>query len=575
MRGGTAGAMPVPANGRGGLIYFVEVEGLKKNILICSAWPYANGSLHLGHIAGLLPADVLARYFRLRGDDVLFVSGSDCHGTPITVRASQEKRSPGDVAGQFHREFIDNFAKLGFSYDRYATTMDPEHQEQVQEIIRQLYSSGWLYPRTQAQTWCGNCRKFLPDRYVEGTCPRCGAKDARGDQCDSCGSLLDPGDLEDRRCKLCGQPPGERETQHLYFKLSGLQKELEQLLADKGRAWRINARELTGRYLREGLHDRAISRDIDWGIPIPMEGYPGKRVYVWFEAVLGYLTTSKRWAEEQGELGAWKNFWQEDAVCYYVHGKDNIPFHTVIFPGLLLALDGGYNMPDKIISSEFLTIEGKKLSTSKNWAVWIPDYLDNYSADALRYFLTVNGPEARDADFSWREFVERNNGELAGAWGNLVNRTVSFVDRYFEGRVPGGANPQGQQLLGDIEALFTTAGNSVEEGRFKEALKLAFEQIRACNKYFDSQAPWKTIKTDKEACAATIAVCIDAIANLAVLTAPFMPFSAEKILKALGKENAKWEAQKVQEGTPVENPGILFPNLDKEVIAKELAKLGQ
>lgn len=548
---------------------------MTRNILICSAWPYANGSLHLGHIAGLLPADILARYFRLRGDSVLFVSGSDCHGTPITVRASQEGRSPAEVAGQFHQEFTENFDRLGFSYDRYAATMDPEHQEQVQEIIRHLHDSGWLFPRTQAQTWCEHCQKFLPDRYVEGTCPRCGAKDARGDQCDACGGLLDPGDLEDRRCKLCGQPPGEKDTQHLFFRLSGMQEDIRQLLDGKGADWRINAREMTRRYLNEGLHDRAISRDIDWGIPIPIEGFPGKRVYVWFEAVLGYFTTSRRWAHEQGNPEAWKDFWKGDALCYYVHGKDNIPFHTVIFPALLLAMDREYNLPDRIISSEFLTIEGKKLSTSKNWAIWIPDYLENYSADALRYFLTVNGPEARDADFSWREFVERNNGELAGAWGNLVNRTISFIERYFDGKVPGGTNSQGQQLLGDIESLYTTAGNSIEDGRFKEALKMVFEQVRACNKYFDSEAPWQTIKTDKVACAATISVCIDCIANLAVLTGPFLPFSTEKILNALGAKSAKWEVLKIQEGTNVEKPGILFPNLDKEVIDRELAKLGQ
>ena len=548
---------------------------MTKNILICSAWPYANGSLHLGHIAGLLPADILARYFRLRGDNVLFVSGSDCHGTPIAVRAGQENRQPGEVAGQFHDEFVQNFDKLGFSYDRYAATMDAGHQEQVQEIIRQLHSDGWLYPSIQEQTWCDNCQKFLPDRYVEGTCPRCEAKGARGDQCDACGSLLDPGDLKERRCKLCGQPPGAREAQHLFFKLSALQKEVEQLLDKNGQDWRINAREMTRRYLKEGLHDRAISRDIDWGIPIPIEGFEGKRVYVWFEAVLGYLTTSRRWAQETGSPEAWKEFWSKDAASYYIHGKDNIPFHTVIFPGLLMALDQDYNLPTRVISSEFLTIEGKKLSTSKNWAIWIPDYLENYQADAIRYFLTVNGPEARDADFSWREFVERNNGELAGAWGNLVNRTVTFIDRYFEGKVPGGQNPEGEQLLGDIESAYSLAGNSIEEGRFKEGLKIAFEQIRACNKYFDSQAPWKTIKTDKEACAATIAVCINAIANLAVLTQPFLPFASSKVLAGLGIQEALWEMQIVPEGTPMEKPGILFPNLDKEIIDLEIKKLGK
>ncbi|HQE02309.1 MAG TPA: methionine--tRNA ligase [Bacillota bacterium] len=546
-----------------------------RHVLICSAWPYANGSLHLGHIAGLLPADVLARYFRLRGDAVLFVSGSDCHGTPIAVRASQEGRSPRQVAEEYHREFVDSFAKLGFSYDRYAATMDEAHQQQVQDIIRRLHADGWLYPRTQEQIWCDHCQKFLPDRYVEGICPRCGAKEARGDQCDACGSLLDPEDLQERRCKLCGEPPTHRQTQHLFFKLSAFQQQIEQLLAENGPMWRLNAREMTRRYLREGLLDRAISRDIDWGVPIPLEGYQDKRVYVWFEAVLGYLTTSKRWAAEQGEPEAWRRFWSKDALSYYVHGKDNIPFHTVILPALLLAMGGDYNLPNRVISSEFLTIEGRKLSTSKNWAIWIPDFLENYQADSLRYFLIINGPEARDADFSWREFVERNNGELAGAWGNLVNRTIAFTDKYFQGRVPAGQNDRGRQLLADIEAAYVTVGNAIEEGRFKEALKLVFEQIRACNKYFDSEAPWQSIKTDREACAAAIAACLHAIANLAVLSSPFLPFAAAKVLQALGVEDPRWQLCSVAPGTPVGKPGILFPHLDREVIDRELAKLGQ
>lgn len=548
---------------------------MTRKILICSAWPYANGSLHLGHIAGLLPADILARYFRLAGDDVLFVSGSDCHGTPITVRASQEGRQPGEVASQYHQEFVESFVGLGFSYDRYAATTDAPHQEQVQEIIRHLYDQGWLYPKEQEQTWCEHCGKFLPDRYVEGTCPRCGAKDARGDQCDSCGSLLDPSDLADKHCKLCGHQPGIKKTQHLFFKLSNFQEAIQDLAGKKGPHWRINAREATRRYLREGLHDRAISRDIDWGIPIPLPGYEDKRVYVWFEAVLGYFTTSKRWAEEKGDPDAWRDFWSKGATSYYVHGKDNIPFHTVILPGLLLAIDPELNLPDRIVSSEFLNIEGKKLSTSKNWAVWIPDFLENYSPDSLRYFLTVNGPESRDADFSWREYVERNNGELAGAWGNLVNRTLTFVHKYFEGLVPGGSNEEGDLLLGNIKALYAAAGNLIEEGHLKEALKLVFEQVRACNKYFDSQAPWQTIKTDKEACAGTIAVCIQAIANLAVLTAPFLPFASEKIFATLGLSAASWQWQTVPQGGQVLKPEILFPNLDKEVIEKEIAKLGK
>ena len=548
---------------------------MSRKILICSAWPYANGSLHLGHTAALLPADILARYFRLRGDEVLFVSGSDCHGTPITVKAAQDGLSPGEVARHYHQEFVDSFARLGFSYDRYTATYDREHQEQVQEIIRRLYGEGWLYPKEVEQYWCDHCQKFLPDRYVEGVCPHCGAKDARGDQCDSCGRLLDPSDLTELHCKLCGHGPRLRSTRHLYFKLSALQEKIAAMVEEKEGKWRLNARETTRRYLREGLLDRAISRDIDWGVPLPIEGYEGKRVYVWFEAVLGYLSTSRRWAAENGRPEAWKAFWGKDATSYYVHGKDNIPFHTVILPGLLLALGGEWNLPDRVISSEFLNIEGKKLSTSKNWAVWIPDFLENYSADSLRYFLTVNSPEARDGDFSWREYVERNNGELAGAWGNLVNRTLTFVHRYFDGIFPQGGNEEGKELLANIEALYGQAGALVEAGHLKEALKLIFEQIRACNRYFDSQAPWQTVKTAKEACAGTIGVCLRAIANLAVLTAPFLPFASAEIVRAFALAQPTWQWQEVTAGGPVAKPEILFPSLDRSVISREISRLGK
>lgn len=546
----------------------------KRKILICSAWPYANGSLHLGHIAALLPADILARYFRLQGEDVLFVSGSDCHGTPITVKANQDGRDPRDVAGQYHREFVDSFAQLGFSFDRYTATYDAEHQRQVQEIIRRLYETNWLYPKEVQQYWCDHCNKFLPDRYVEGICPHCGAKDARGDQCDSCGRLLDPNDLGDLHCKLCGHGPKLKPSQHLYFKLSQLQKGIEALVAKNEHFWRVNARKATQRYLEEGLHDRAISRDIDWGIPVPIDGYRDKRVYVWFEAVMGYLTTSKRWAQEKGCPDAWQEFWSQDATSYYVHGKDNIPFHTVILPGLLIALDDSLNLPNRVISSEFLNIEGKKLSTSKNWAVWIPDFLANYPADSIRYFLTANSPESRDGDFSWREFVERNNGELAGAWGNLVNRTLSFIERYFENRIPPRIEADSSLLTG-IKSLYQEVGNLIEAGQLKESLKLIFEHVRAANKYFDSQAPWQTIKTDRKSCENAINTCVQAIANIAVLTAPFLPFATTKIFQCLGLSQVSWCPQDLPSGGQVKKPDILFPNLDKDVIDKELAKLGK
>ncbi|MCX7950032.1 MAG: methionine--tRNA ligase, partial [Treponemataceae bacterium] len=357
-------------------------------IFIGGAWPYANGSLHLGHIASLLPGDILARYFRLLGEEVLFVSGSDCHGTPISIRASQENVAPESITNRYHEEFSRDFERLGFSYDLYSRTDQPYHKKVVQEAFLKLLDKGYIYKKTIEQTFCEKCNQFLPDRFVEGICPHCG-KIARGDQCDHCSNLLDPADLKEKKCKICGSSPITKPTEHFYFALSKLQKELEDYLG-KAEGWRENAVGLTKRYLDEQLQDRAATRDLPWGIDVPLDGCEEKKIYVWIEAVLGYFSASKQWAEEKG--GDWRKFWGDGVTAYYTHGKDNIPFHTLILPALLLAL-GDLNLPDRIISSEYLTIEGKKLSTSSNWAVWVPYILEHYNPDSVRYFMVANGPE--------------------------------------------------------------------------------------------------------------------------------------------------------------------------------------
>ena len=359
-----------------------------KNILIGGAWPYANGSLHIGHIAGLLPGDVLARYHRAIGDQVYFVSGSDCHGTPVAIRAKQENKTPQEISDFYHEEFAECFAKLGFSYDVYTRTSDVKHKEFVREFHRKLYESGYVYEKDVPQAYCEKCGTFLADRFVLGRCPECGS-DTRGDQCDACGTVLDVENLGDPVCAVCGDPVSFRESGHLFIEITAFQEALKELV-DTHPQWRKNAVAFTNRYIREGLRDRALTRDLEWGIKVPKTGYEEKTIYIWAENVLGYLSASKTAAEEKGT--DFKKLWGTDAKHYYVHGKDNIPFHTIILPALLLAHGAGWHLPDQIVSSEYMTLEGRKISTSRNYAIWIKDLLAHYEADSIRYLFLANGP---------------------------------------------------------------------------------------------------------------------------------------------------------------------------------------
>lgn len=539
-------------------------------IFIGGAWPYANGSLHLGRVASLLPGDIAARYFRLKGERVLYVSGSDCHGTPIAIRAAQEGVEPEAIASKYHEEFADCFRRLGFSYDLYTRTDDPFHHEVVQKLFLKLLDSGFLYKQAVEQTYCTVCDRFLPDRYVEGRCPHCHSK-ARGDQCDACSALLDPFDLHEPECKLCGCRPSRRETDHYFLALSKLQDRLREYVSQAA-GWRDNAVRLTRRYIDEGLRDRAATRDLPWGVDVPLEGFEGKKIYVWIEAVSGYLSASMKWAEENGT--SWEPFWSDEATAYYVHGKDNIPFHTLILPAILLgAGNGKLHLPDRIWSSEYLTLEGRKFSTSNNWAVWLPYMLDRYDPDSIRYFLTVNGPEQRDTDFSWREFIYSHNGELLGAYGNFVNRNLKFIVKSFEGRVPCGR--MDETVKNRLESLYATVGQLLEAGKCKEALEAIFALIRSANKYFDERKPWAQLGENSADCADTLFTCVQIIANLSSLLSPFLPFSCAKLHSFLGlpETGGGWAYSEVPPCRPLHSPEPLFERIDISRIEEELDKL--
>ena len=563
---------------------------MNRKILIGGAWPYANGSLHIGHIAGLLPGDVLARYHRACGDKVYFVSGSDCHGTPVAIRAKAEGRTPKEVSDYYHEEFCDCFNRLGFSYDCYTKTSGEEHKSFVQDFHRKLYESEYVYEKETPQAFCENCNTFLADRFVTGSCPNCG-NPSRGDQCDLCGTVLDPESLKDPICAVCKNAVTFRNSTHLYIAITKLEKELRALV-DGSSDWRKNAVAFTNRYLDEGLRDRALTRDLEWGIKVPKAGYEDKSIYIWAENVLGYLSAARQVIDKEVGKSHGEEVFRElfgaDAKHYYVHGKDNIPFHTIILPALLLAQGDGYRLPDRIVSSEYLTLEGRKISTSQNYAIWVKDLLDKYDADSLRYFFLANGPEKKDADFSWTEYVNNHNGELLGAYGNFINRVLAFIKKYFDGVIPDACNNANSNPGEDkadgcgrtgkvweiiLRNLYISTGEKIEKGCFKDAIEGIFDVIRKANKFFDEREPWKTRTSDEAACKDTINQCVQIIANLAVLLAPFLPFSSEKVCRWLNISNG-WEYVTVNAGLILPEIGILFERLDKCVIEEEREKIG-
>ena len=539
-------------------------------ILIGSAWPYANGSLHIGHIAALLPGDIIARYHRAIGNEVYYVSGSDCHGTPVSIRAKQENKKPEEISDFYHNEFVQVFNRLGFSYDLYGKTSSEEHVQFVQNFHKNMYKNNELiYEKTTPQAYCSHCKMPLTDRFVKGVCPTCG-EHARGDQCDVCSTVLEPEILIKPQCVTCGATPVFQESKHIYIAISKLEKQFREYLSSHPE-WRKNAIAFTKRYIDEGLRDRAITRVLDWGIDVPKAGYTDKKIYIWAENVLGYLSMSKSISErDEKEFDA---LWHgNNALHYYIHGKDNIPFHTIILPALLMAHSKNWRLPDTLISSEYLTLEGRKISTSQNWAIWGKDIVEIYNPDSLRYYFIANGPEKRDGDFSWREYVNNHNNELLGSYGNFVNRTLVFIQKYFSSTVPEGALDKNIECL--ISDIFTTSGEKLFKGQCKDSLEDIFTLVRKSNKYFDEAAPWKTKTDDPTACSNTLFNCVQIIANLAVLLNPFLPFSSVKIQKWLSL-NSSWNAQYVIAGYKLPEIDILFTRIDKKVIDYEVKKLGQ
>ena len=553
---------------------------MSERILVCVAWPYANGSLHLGQIAGAyLPPDIFARYHRARGDEVVMVSGSDVHGTPTTIKAEQEGKTPQEVAAFYQQEHLGCWQKLGISYDLYTTTGTENHAEVAQDMFLRLLERGYLYKQTVSQAYCPNCRRFLPDRYVEGTCPHCKSSNARGDQCEACGKPLDAPDLIDARCRVCGTAPVYRDSEQFFLTLPAFRDRLLEWVKQQTH-WRQNVLNFTTRFLEEGLIDRAITRDIDWGVPVPLEGFEGKRIYVWFEAVIGYLSATREWAGLHGDPDGWRRFWQqEEAKSYYFIGKDNIVFHTIIWPAMLMGY-GGLNLPYDVPANEFLTIEGRKLSTSRNWAVWLPDYLSRYDPDPLRYVLSINMPETADTDFSWREFVRRNNDELVATYGNLVHRVLTITYRNFDGCVPSPGTPdeQSRQLIQGAAETLQRMDTLLYGCHFKEAIRTAMSLAHEANRYLDGKEPWKVIKEDRQAAADSLYTALQVICGLRTMFYPFLPFSSQRLHEYLGfegsVEDCGWELQALPPGQKLRPPQALFSKLDESVVEEETSRLG-
>ncbi len=586
---------------------------MNKKIGVYVAWPYANGPCHLGHIAGAyLTSDIFARYHRLVGNDVLMVSGSDSHGTPVTVTADEEGITPRQVFERSHALFLEAWQKLGISFDLFTHTDTENHWKIAQDFFLRLLEKKLLYKATEKQVYCETDARFLPDRYITGECPICHFLRARGDQCDNCGNVLDATELINPSCKLANPdgPPHKlivRETEHFYLDLPKFEKQLLAYLDDKN-YWKPNVTAFVRNWLHNGLHGRAITRDLDWGIPIPLDGYVGKCLYVWFEAVIGYYSASVEWAKNKGTPDKWKEWWAKDDTArgYYFVGKDNIPFHTIIWPALLLGYDENLPLPYDVPANEFLNLEGRKFSKSEHWAVWINDYLKSYDPDPLRFLLSANMPEFADTEFTWKEFVRRNNDELIANWGNLANRVLTFTYKNFDGRVPtpGALTDADRALIEKSENAFAAVGDALERVRFKEAIGISIELARDGNKYINDTAPWFAIKTDRARAATSLYVALRVIDNLKTLFYPFLPFSSNELHRQLGydgdllgnlkietfkessrshtalvyepgKHSQKWAPSKLAAGQPLREPKPLFKKLDEKVAEEERAKLGK
>jgi methionyl-tRNA synthetase len=577
----------------------------REKILVAVAWPYANGPRHIGHVAGYgVPSDVFARYQRLRGADVLMVSGTDDHGTPITYGADKEGISPREFADRYNRVIIEDQLHLGLAYDCFTRTYTQNHYAVTQDLFLKLYEKGYLFLKTQLGAISPSTGRTLPDRFIEGTCPICGYPEARGDQCDNCGNQLDPIDLINPRSRVNGETPEFRETEHFFFDLPAFGERLQEWISKQGH-WRPNVRAFSRNYIAE-LKPRAITRDLDWGVPIPLDGWrerEDKRIYVWFDAVIGYLSASIEWARHRGEPDAWKQFWQDPKVrSYYFMGKDNITFHTVMWPSILLGV-GDLNLPYDVVSSEFLNMEGKKFSSSRSVVIYVRDFLSRYDPDALRYYLMIAGPEAQDTDFTWAEFVRRNNDELVGTWGNLVHRTLVNAHRNF-GAVPpaGEQSERDRSLLAAVDAGFETVGEPLGRARFKASISEAMRLAALVNQYLGEEQPWHLVKTDRVRAGTVLNVALQAVNNLKMMFTPFLPFSMQRLHDLLGFDDviapmpevstvdeegwgthrvlggsypaaARWQVQRLEAERPLRTPVALYKKLDDSVVEEELRRM--
>jgi methionyl-tRNA synthetase len=587
----------------------------RKKILVAPAWPYAAGHRHLGHVAGFgVPSDVFARYHRLKGNDVLMVSGTDEHGTPVMVTADREGKSYGEVADHYNQSFREDFRRLGLSYDLFSRTTTHNHERVVQDMFRTLYEHGAIVEQRMLVSFSPTTGHTLPDRYIEGTCPHCGYPEARGDQCDNCGRQLDPTDLIDPRSRIDGSKPEFRETNHLFLDLPQFADRLRPWIESQG-DWRPNVKNFSLRLL-DDLRARPITRDLNWGVRIPVPGYAeddNKRIYVWFDAVIGYLSASIEWAAARGEPDAWREWWQNsEAEHYYFQGKDNIVFHTVIWPAMLLGYgEGGeygagrgpLTLPKNVVATEYLTMEGKQFSASRGYAIYVRDFLERYDADALRYYLVAAGPETQDTDFTWTEFVRRNNDELLANWGNLANRVLTNAHRNF-GAVPepGELTDSDRRLLASIEGGFDEAGSLIERGRFRAALGEAMRLSSEVNQYVSDQAPWALVASDRDRAGTILYVGLRALDSLKVIFTPFLPHTSQALHELLGYEGwlagpldfrtveeeggrshevltgeygswvGRWEPSELPPGQALREPRPLVRKLDTSIVELELGR---
>ncbi|NUN07649.1 MAG: methionine--tRNA ligase [Ignavibacteriaceae bacterium] len=555
----------------------------KEKILVTAALPYANGNIHLGHLAGAyLPADVYVRYHRLKGNDIVFICGSDEHGVPITITADKEGLKPKDIIDRFHTRNKEAFEKFGMSFDIYSRTSQLIHHETAKEFFLDFFNRGLLNEHKSRQFYDEKAQMFLPDRYVEGTCPKCGYDQARSDECENCGSLYDPSDLQKPVSKITGMAPVLKETSHWYFPLGDFQEKLVSYIDEMNvkYGWKDNVLQYCSGWFKDGLKERAVTRDLDWGIPVPLENAQGKVLYVWFEAVLGYISATKELGISRNQPDLWKQYWQGDDTKYVAFiGKDNVVFHCVVFPAMLMAWNEGnagkYILPQNVPANEFLNYEGLKFSKSRGWGIDLQDFLGKYNADSLRYTLALNLPELRDTDFYWKDFQARHNNELADILGNFINRTLTFVGKHFENKVPPiyQLEERDKGMLELLERYPEKIASLIESYKIKEASLETMNLARAANKYFNDSEPWRTIRSDREKCASTLNICVQTIYTLAELFQPFIPFTSEKIFRMLNVSPTDWDncgRYTLNEGHLLNKPEILFVKIEDSAIDSEL-----